>query len=509
MSDSYSTARDGSAPLTSHLSPLSSASHTAQKKLDKPSSSQARSESSTRTVTPEEEKSDPSDKLAPQQEIDDHDDLSGHDQTDKQSHQHGTMDGRETVEEDGADGVDDLEALKDRKLPDPRKVHWKSRLRDHSVVDMRSVQRSGSPTMTSEDANARNTASRLVRKHTGRPPIAPRAPEADDDSDGTNVPSSSAVSLNSTDSPVPDPRHRRMSSRRSSFSSSVWETSDEETDDDTRVGPGGVLSALLGLYRNDTSEKRRGTLRSLMSGKREHGTHKQRTRRRWSSQSLFTIPSANSSFAGSRRSSMNHTDDISGTDLEERLKYEARRVHRNRKHQTLPHRSQDLNDPYIPSPHFSNQMRPHANITISQRFSQFMVGHANPATWFRYNEEQSHPAQTHRAMAALVITTSSLVAIATPKLSHVAPAYGGDAETSGGTRKISYYEGVAESQAKQEDQQRREDEELGMNDGTDLEKDMEEGRLRGRNKRQRRRGKRTQKELAVTKHVSNIIQRKK
>ncbi|WWC95229.1 hypothetical protein V866_002087 [Kwoniella sp. B9012] len=473
------------------------------------------------------EKDDPADKLTSKQEI--NDDVHNSEKGGKPEAR--SEDQAEEIHEGRSPNVDtkqeldrpaedtkELMRVEDARRPDLLKVHWKSRLRDHHLVDMNSVQRSASPDASDDNRSTKQTASRLVRKHTGRPALPPPPSDTEDeeavyDSDPTNVPSSSAISLNSIDSPDPvqmRSRNRRSSSRRSSRSSMY--TSDEESEDDKAIKPKGVLSALLGLYRDDRRDKR--DMRNMLR-RSEHGDA-EKTKRRWSSQSLFAIPSGNSS----RRSSLFNYDDVSnlgGEELEERLKYEKRRVHRNRKRNVdIPHRSQNLEDPYIPSPHFSNQLTPSANINISQRFRRFLSGQGYPASWFGYSQDTS-PGQGggggnyQRSMAALLITTSSLIAAASPTLTHVAPAYGDDAETTSGNRRISWYEGVAETQARQEDLERREDEALddGADDAGNLERQMEEGRLKNRSKRKRRRGKRVQKELAVTKHVSNIIQRKK
>ncbi|WWC73372.1 uncharacterized protein I206_107339 [Kwoniella pini CBS 10737] len=461
-------------------------------------------------------KDDPADKLTSKQEVDLN--LSEGSQLDTAKQDEGeSIDGEVHASKSAAD---ELEQIEESRRPDMLKVHWKSRLRDHHIMDMKSIQRSASSDNEGEARSARQVASKLVRKHTGRSPRLPTpTSDSDSDLDPDNGPSSSAVSLNSTDSPNLGSRSRgrRRSSGKSSRESSIWETSDDESEDDRSVKPRGVLSALLGLYRDDPGGREKGNLRSLLTGQGDHRDRHGRKKRRWSSQSLFATASASSSVHGSRRSSMNNEEEFSGSDLEERLKHEKARVHRNRRHQQLPHRSQNLEEPYIPSPHFSNVIRPPPNVGISQKIRRFMIGHGYPATWFGYiNSAPGTSAEgtgsSQRAMAALIIASSSLAGAASPTLSHIAPAYGEDAETSNGARRISWYDGVDEPHAIQEDLDRRVDEELGTDgeNGTNLEKDMEEGRLKGRRSRnKRRRGKRTQKEMAVTKHVSNIIQRKK
>ncbi|WVQ96347.1 hypothetical protein IAU59_003452 [Kwoniella sp. CBS 9459] len=402
------------------------------------------------------------------------------------------------------------------RRPDLLKVHWKSRLRDHHVVDMSQSSNTTDVDDQEEKRRARRIASGLVRKHTGRP-LPPAISESDSDSDHTNVPSSSAVSLQSTDSAPSPPRRRRQSSRRSSADSGWASTDDGSTDEDTHVNGGGVLSALLGLYRNEARDKEKGTLRRLMRGGRDgEAGYRGRVRRRWSSQSLFATASASSSIAESRRGSDNQDleNGLAADEPQERLEHESTRVHRNRKHQTLPHRSQDLNQPYIPSPKYSNQFRPAPTVNIAQKLKRFMSAHASGATWFGYPTDRQGfegpgPEGTQRALAALLITTNCLVSAASPTLAHVAPAAGVDAETSDGKRKVSWYEGIGEKQARVEDLERREDEAMGSGRETEFEKGLKPEDFKKRGKHKRRRGKRVQKELAVTKHVTNIIQRKK
>ncbi|WVF68805.1 hypothetical protein IAT40_003577 [Kwoniella sp. CBS 6097] len=478
---------------------------------DTPQSSTPPSQSSTRPASPVD---DPADKIAPQQELPDCDHEAPKENISRapspsvqsiyssRNRQHETPAGAPMTDEELA------------RRPDLLKVHWKSRLRDHHVVDMgQSTEPEDADDDQKEKRQVRRMASRLVRKHTGRPPPTAIS-DTDSDSDHTNVPSSSAASLHSTGSAGSPPKRRRQSSGRSSMSSGWASTDDGSTDEDTHVSGGGVLSALLGLYRSETRSREKGTLRGLMRGQDGEYGYKGRVRRRWSSQSLFATASASSSITGSRRGSGDFDEGLAADELQERLQHESKRVHRNRRHQSLPHRSQDLNQPYIPSPKYSNVLHPPPNITIVQKLRQFMSSHALGATWFGYPTDQQGfegpgPEGSQRAFAALLITTSSLVAAASPTLAHVAPAAGVDAETTDGKRKVSWYEGLGEGQAREEDSERREDEALGSTRETDLEKGLGPDNLKIRGKRRRRRGKRVQKELAVTKHVTSIIQRKK
>ncbi|WWD16285.1 hypothetical protein CI109_100711 [Kwoniella shandongensis] len=467
---------------------------------------------------------DPADKLAPQQEV-------PKDETSTTIPEDDVVDEIEAQEAGGEDGDEELGVPEDESPADDAvgvpaessrrqeglKVHWIKKKGRHHIVDM-TEESADSPNASEEERQAHKVASRLVRKHTAR---RPPPPSSDSDSDHTNVPSS-AVSLASESSSSDNdddegkrrhaPRQRRSSSRRSS-ASSAW-SMDDSSDDASQVGSGGVLSALLSLYRNDGDERDKGTLHSLLRGRKDRGEGGRhgRTRRRWSSTALFAAHSRSSSFGGSRRSSFQAGDEEEEVVEEE----EAKRVSRIRRHQQLPHRSQNLNEPYIPSARFSNQLTPSAKVTVVQQLRGFVTGKGSPATWFGFPKDSETPPDhgqiggTNRSMAALITTTASLAAFASPTLTHVAPASGDKSETNDGMRKVSWYEGVGEGQARQDDRDRREEEEMGLPHGGDMEKAMEEGWLKGKHSRKKkRRGKRVQKELAVTKHVSNIIQRKK
>nr|KIR47402.1 hypothetical protein I312_03163 [Cryptococcus bacillisporus CA1280] len=306
----------------------------------------------------------------------------------------------------------------------------------------------------------------------------------------------------------------RTSSRRSSVSS--WVSSDNDSDDDIQVGPKGVLRALLGLYGNETSKKKRRAFRSFLryKDKDNEDNHRGRARKRWSTESLFALPSRNSSRSASRSVSRGAINAPDGPEIAGRMKDEKKRVHRNRKHQRLPHRSQDLNQPYIPSARYSNPLEPAANITVAQRFRTFMTGRNAPVTLLgapdAVDHTRSQEESRYRTMAALMITTNSLMSIGSPTLVHVAPASGQGGESSGGHRKISWYESVAEKDRAEQERELEEERDLGLIDEEeDNLRTLEEGMYQGRGKRKRTRGKRIQREIAVTKHVSNLVQRKK
>ncbi|OXG15955.1 hypothetical protein C349_05118 [Cryptococcus neoformans var. grubii Br795] len=392
------------------------------------------------------------------------------------------------------------------------KVRWRSKLGEDYRADTRSFHSPRPSAATSEEeiAAVRRSVTSIFRRPQG---YSPRQSRSDLET-GPSDTRSSVLSFESDSFVQPHPMRRRASSRRSSASS--WASSDNGSDDDAQVGHGGILSALLGLYGNEASYKKRKALRSFLrrSDKDNEDSHRGRARRRWSTESLFALPSRNSSRSASRSVSRGAISSLGGPEVAGRMRDEKERVHRNRRHQHLPHRSQDLNQPYIPSARYSNPLEPAPNITVAQRFRTFMTGSSAPATLLGAPDAVDHSKSQeecrYRTMAALMITTNSLMSIGSPILAHVAPASGQEGESSGGHRKISWYESVAEKERVEQEREQKEERDLGLTDGEeDNIRAMEEGMYRGKRKRKRTRGKRIQREMAVTKHVSNLVQRKK
>lgn len=435
--------------------------------------------------------------------------------------------------------------------PDNLNVHWKYGSRfgvpphspSQSQPQSRSHAQASAPSFTPHEngisPSTSRSAARLVRKHTGRPTAAPSPAHSGSDSDN-DAGSSSAVSFSSdeTASEAGPSRHTpaRSHSRRrgshtsdaSSGGSSLWSEDEGEPS-----GRRGVLSELLSLYRSERAEEGGGVMRSLLNAREksrngEYPEDRRRRKRRWSESSLFAVNSRRRGSRGAESATSEeeggHPHNATGgrggeeAEGEELPQYteKKKKVRRNRRNQEIPHRSQNPEEPYIPSPYYSNPMKPSPNVTIAQRFGQVM-NYANPFHWV--GRDSSSPVtpgdHKYRHIVALVITTSGLAGAATPALAHLAPAAGRGAETSKGERKLSWYEGENESTARGEDAERQEDEAMGMSGGErdDLEKAMEEGKLKkGRGSRWRvgrRRGKRKQKEMAVTRNIASILQRKK
>lgn len=351
------------------------------------------------------------------------------------------------------------------------------------------------------DPEVRRAAKRMVRRHTGRPTVPPP-----DSSDEDQSASGSAISLTSTTEPNLPPKRRQKprqsSGQESGYSTDGWSTGGEQ---DEPVRGRGVLSELLSLYRQDRRDRDHGVVKSLLSTSDEY------QRRRWSEKSLFDTGGDDS-----RRGSMNSvTSGMSASENESEWYSDTTRVRHNRRKQHMPHRSQDLNEPYIPNPKSSHPISPSTNVTIMQRLHDFFGRHGGPSTWF--GSPATTPEQPrqggegeYRNIVALVITASSLAGVASPALSRLAPASGRDAETSSGQRKMSYYENVNETRAQMREEEEDDDTRNGADSGdmSNLQRVMEEGRARGKQKGGRRRGKRKQREMAVTKHIASVIQRK-
>ncbi|ORY35057.1 hypothetical protein BCR39DRAFT_516439 [Naematelia encephala] len=356
-----------------------------------------------------------------------------------------------------------------RRRSDLLKVHWNKR------------QRGGES--ESEEEHPRQAARRMVRQMTGRSSSNASLPRPDEDA--VSITSSASSSHHS---------HRR---RRSNASGS------EESSDGDDVGarPRGVLSSLLHLNAADVRAAGKGSFKALRQGRRRHS-------------SLFSAKSSRSRSSFDSQPSSRRTSESEYTSDDDRSTVFDQPVRRSRWKNAIPPRSQDLNEPYIPSAHFSSPLTPAANVTIAQNFRRFVSQHASPATWFGSPSNAPEETATYRSVAALIITTTGLAGVASPTLAHIAPAAGSEAENSAGERKLCWYDGVAEGQAREEDYDMWEQEEQrgsqnGDEGGDFMEKALEEGRMKNRPNRKRRRGKRTQREMAITKHVANIIQRKR
>lgn len=444
---------------------------------------------------------------------------------------------------------------------------------------------------------SRARARRMVRAHTRGP--AP-LPSSSDDEDHEE-----AISLDSQRT-IPDQSVRRRRRQSSASYGSYDSSSDSNDERDRLGQSTGVMSTLLGLYRpkddarglDEEERMERNTGRTWKSRFLAHASGRRYSRqRRISSTALFAPSSRRSSRASSftshdddsstwsasiynesegvqsRRRSSTGQSSSSDDGLEESVKRAAsiadpERTHRGHsaeptssqrlrpekteplpsthdekeRSSSLPQRSQDVNEPYIPARHFSSPITPALNATLAQKFRAWVVDPINQlwpgvtidsegSTPHMFTSDRQH--DNYRTMAALVITTSGLAGIANPELARYAPASGPGAETNTGERKISRYEGVNEAEAREEDEAALQMKEEGVQPSqklTQAEKAMNEGMGRGMGAKvakagplkddkerkharhghhRNRRGKRKQSQIAITKHLSSILQRKR
>ncbi|WVQ74265.1 hypothetical protein IAR50_003862 [Cryptococcus sp. DSM 104548] len=416
--------------------------------------------------------------------------------------------------------------------PPSRKVHWGSRL--GNVTSENQDDRSAFPSpyasnLPSEEDLANVRRSLISIFH--RPTVDARSQSGQGSSrrgqDSVWSVPSSAVSLDSYEESAP-PRRRqtsgRSSSSRLSTTSSLFSNDSDWEDDDHAITSSGVFGAMLGFNRNKVRgpKKRRRSMKSLVGlSDDEDEVDRVAARKRWSVDSLFATPSRVSSREAlhRRQGSEGGESTISTQEISDRIREADARAARHRKQSRIPHRSEDLNQPYIPSSRYSNPIEPNANTSMSQRFRAFMTGRSVPSTLLGApvsgeavaNGETMMEDKHNRSLAALLITTNAFMGVGSPTLAHIAPSSGGESESAAGHRKVSWYENIKEKDLALEAKDRHEDASLGLDHapGDSVEKAMEEGRMREKWEGRRSRGKRIQKEMAVTKHVSSILQRKK
>ncbi|ODN73284.1 hypothetical protein, variant [Cryptococcus amylolentus CBS 6039] len=414
--------------------------------------------------------------------------------------------------------------------PPSRKVHWGSRL----GAELTSEDPNGRSAFPSPYASALPSEEDLVNVRRSLTSIFHR-PSVDADSQhgpdmsrlGSHDVPSSAVSLDSYEGAAP-PRRRQTSGRsslsRMSATSSLFSNDSDWEDDDQEVTSAGVFSAMLGFTRNKDRhpKRRRRSVRSMIGLSDDEDENDRVTaRKRWSTDSLFAIPSraSNASRGHSRQGSEGGDSTFSAQELSARIREADARVTRHKRQSRIPHRSEDLNQPYIPSSRYSNPIEPNVNTSMSQRFRAFMTGRSVPSTLLGApvsgeavaNGETSTEENHYRSLAALMTTTNAFMGIGSPTLAHIAPSSGEEAESAAGHRRVSWYENIKEKDAAMEARDRQEDAALGLQHarGDNIHKAMEEGRIGEKWAGRRTRGKRIQKEMAVTKNVSNILQRKK
>lgn len=170
---------------------------------------------------------------------------------------------------------------------------------------------------------------------------------------------------------------------------------------------------------------------------------------------------------------------------------------------------EDLNTPYIPGNRHDkfDPVQPSLGVSLAQTLKGVVQ------TIKLKDEDALDSRKGHfRTLAALVVTTSALAGAATPELAHYAPAFGPEAETNKGQRKLARYSNPEEDDfeiARQiEADTRQEAEERGISvEEMGLPEAQAQALLHPSKMNKRRRGKRRQREIKITKHISSVVKR--
>lgn len=178
------------------------------------------------------------------------------------------------------------------------------------------------------------------------------------------------------------------------------------------------------------------------------------------------------------------------------------------------HMKKDLDAPYIPAgrKNVADAVEPSTRLGLAQAWSSALD---TVFAFFRGEDDIDidHTGQ-YRSIAALIITTQGLAGIASPTLSKIAPASGKESETNRGLRKLSEYSNPREEYIHKvedivSDMLEDEDEKVGgLSKKTRA--DVTEKAMRKADDQVRKkpmRGKRRQKEIRITRHPTETLQR--
>lgn len=180
---------------------------------------------------------------------------------------------------------------------------------------------------------------------------------------------------------------------------------------------------------------------------------------------------------------------------------------------------EDLNQPYIPAHRsgHNDATDPGSTRIVNQYWDSLLRFCRLRSRGMNTEEAERLGVQTgqYRTIAALIIATSGLVGPAAPRLAHFAPASGRDAETNKGQRKLAEYTNPREKDARaimeMTEEARQEAQEMGVPlDGKEKvelanEALMQVDQERGKGKPLR--GRRHQREIKITRHISDILER--
>lgn len=171
--------------------------------------------------------------------------------------------------------------------------------------------------------------------------------------------------------------------------------------------------------------------------------------------------------------------------------------HRSRHH--AQDRSQDLNTPYIPSHrHAAGRRDPN----LSTAASQVIKGVIQSVKQDR--DLLGSRKGTNRSLAALVVSTSGLAGAATPELAHFAPAFGPEAETTKGRRKIVRYSNPEEDDRQLASEIDGDARQEAQEAGQPLGESQAHTLLENKGGRRGRRGKRRQQEIHIVRHPASL-----
>lgn len=180
---------------------------------------------------------------------------------------------------------------------------------------------------------------------------------------------------------------------------------------------------------------------------------------------------------------------------------------------------EDLNEPYIPAHRsgHTDPTNPGSSLKVNQYWDSFLRFCRLRSQGMSTEDAERIGVQTgqYRTIAALIIATSGLAGPAAPRLAHFAPASGRDAETNKGQRKLAEYTNPREKSARaileMTEDARQEAQEMGVPlDGKERvelanEALMQVDKERGKGKPLR--GRRHQREIKITRHISDILER--
>lgn len=177
------------------------------------------------------------------------------------------------------------------------------------------------------------------------------------------------------------------------------------------------------------------------------------------------------------------------------------------------HMKEDLNSPYIPSGRMNkaDAVAPNARLEAAQGWKTIVD---NVMSFCRGNNEEVDHTGQYRSFAALIIATQGLAGVASPELARVAPASGKEAETNKGMRKLSEYSNPRD---KYTDTVKEISDDMihdAQEDGAKLTKNLR-AKITQRAIKQAdgqvgdkpMRGKRRQKEIRISRHPAELVQR--